>query len=150
MVMRRSIGVLTIAAFLAGCSSSGFGSGPRGWKAGNVAGLWVNPRASKETWIAVSGPFSGTLSDLASQETTDVILANKALGARFLSGVPFTRCPGEAGLQLFSLRSAKMVAEVAFAVQGSRQVTVTYQKPTGDPDDPAAIDAMAANVCALP
>ncbi len=115
-----------------------------------MPGLWVNPQASKQTWIAAGGPYSGTLSDLASQKTTEVILNNKALGAKFLNGVPFSRCPAVAGLQTFALRSIHMIAEVAFAVQGSRQVTVTYQKLIGDPDDPAAIDAMAANVCALP
>lgn len=144
------MGVLALFAFLAGCASSGFGSGPRGWTPGSMPGLWVNPRSPKQTFRASGSPFSGTLSDLASQKTTEVIMNNRALGAKFLTAAPFSRCPAVAGLQSFALRSVHQIAEVAFAVQGSRQVTVIYRRPVGDAEDPAAIDAMAANVCALP
>jgi len=144
---KNTIAFVACAAILSSCAGSGSGSGPRGWTQTNGAGSWVNPKAPKQTFSVLSAPFDGTLKDLASQITTNIILTNQAMRAKFVDGLPFTRCPGEAIFQTYSMAAVKSIIEVAFAVQDGKKVVAEYRRPATDKDDPAAVDAMAANVC---
>lgn len=132
---------------LAACSSGGTPSGPRGWKTSGNSG-WVNPADTRETFLVSSASFDGTLKDLASQTTTDIILRRQV---KYRGGVPFSRCPGEAGLQTFeSAKPPATVVEAAFSVQNNKRILAEYIRPASERDDPAAIDALAANVCVVP
>ena len=146
-MFRRIITLAACAALFSGCGGPGDSSGPRGW-VHDSDGLWTNRRSQHDRFTAVSAPFDGTLKDLASQITTDVVLRNRG---QYIRGVPFARCPGEAGLQTFTLGKARtLFLQVAFSVQNGRRVQASYQRGADEPDDPAAIDAMAANVCVMP
>ncbi len=133
------------AALFSGCGGSADGSGPRGWNH-YMDGLWTNPRSKHEEFTATSDRFDGTLSDLASVTTTNIVLHNKA---KLVSAAPFPQCPALAGLQVFKLPNGTL-AKVAFAVRNGRRVQAEYIRPAQEADDPAAIDAMAADVCVLP
>lgn len=90
---------------------------------------------------------SGTLSDLASQVTTDTLLRNK--GARLLKAEPFAPCPGEAGEQTFDVKTSAgpSVLQVAFTQWSGTTTIASYQRPATAPDDPQAIDALRRAVC---
>ena len=138
---------LACAVALPACSANGSPSGPRGWKTA-ADGSWVNPADARQSFRVVAGAFDGTLKDLASQTTTDVILQRQV---KYRSGVPFSRCPGEAGLQTFaSAKPDGIVVQAAFSVQNGKRTVAEYARPASQKDDPAAIDALAANICVVP
>lgn len=93
-----------------------------------------------------AGP-SGSLSDLASQVTTDTLLRRK--GARLLRAVPFAPCPGEAGEQTFSVPSGHGadVLHVAFTQWNGKTTIASYERPANASDDPSAVDALRKAVC---
>ena len=107
----------------------------------------MSPNSPQETFRIAAGPFDGTLKDLASQTTTDVILQQQV---KYRSGVPFSPCPGEAGLQTFASVPPAKVVQAAFSVQNGRKVVAEYIRPVQKPDDAAATAALAANVCVTP
>lgn len=93
--------------------------------------------------------YSGTLQDLASQVPVNVILQHK--GAKLVSSVPFDPCPGEAGLDRFSLPSAsghgKDILEVAFTNWNGNATIASYQRFATTAENPAALSAMRHAVC---
>ncbi|HEV2260898.1 MAG TPA: hypothetical protein VGR69_01245 [Candidatus Rubrimentiphilum sp.] len=139
----RGVVALTICTLvLTGCGNRTGPTFPQGWKqSGN--GTWVNP-ASPMQWLTISSqPFSGTLKDLASQTTINVVLRNRS--AHFTGANTFSPCPGEAGLQTF--RQDGKILQAAFSVWNGQAVTVVYSRPASAADDKAALAAMAGNVC---
>jgi len=147
--MRRSvITLVACGALFSGCSGSNAAGGPRGWNQ-TAEHVWSNPHAKSDTFTIESRPYNGTLADLASLTTMNVVLRGPAKDRpKLVNAVPFTRCPAVAGLQTYKL--SDRLEEVAFAVEGSQRIQASYIRLAKEPDDPAAIDAMAANVCALP
>lgn len=89
--------------------------------------------------------YGGTLSDMASSVTTDTLLRYK--GAKLLKAQPFAPCPGEAGMQTFSLDAGRAVLEVAFTQWSGTAVTASYRRPVTAPEDPKAADALRGAVC---
>lgn len=88
----------------------------------------------------------GSLSDLASQVTTDTLLRHR--GAKLQKAEPFPPCPGEAGVQIFALPGpAPAVLQVAFTQWNGTEKIATYQRPAKSPDDPSALDALRKTVC---
>lgn len=93
----------------------------------------------------------GSLSDLASQITTDTLLRHR--GAKLQKAEPFPACPGEAGEQTFTIPAAHgtaAVLRVAFTVWNGTAKTASYQRPVRAPDDPAAMEALRRTVCTNP
>jgi hypothetical protein len=133
------------AALFSGCGSSGGGTGPRGWNHA-AGGLWTDPRSKQDEFRVTSEPYDGTLKDLASLTTTNLVLRTHA---KLDSAAAFSPCPALAGLQGFTLPDGTL-AKVAFAVRNGRRIQAEYVRSAEEPVDPAAIDALAANVCALP
>jgi hypothetical protein len=125
---KRLLAAICGVAVLAGCGG-GSGAPPPG------------------VTIAKSPNYPGTLSDLASQVTTDVVLRHK--GARLLKAEPYPPCPGEAGLQTFSASAGgrRTVLQVAFTQWTGTAVTASYERPAGAPVDPAAQRALQRAVC---
>ncbi|HEY9180860.1 MAG TPA: hypothetical protein VIO32_09070 [Candidatus Baltobacteraceae bacterium] len=89
--------------------------------------------------------YSGTLSDMASQITTDTLLRNR--GAKLLEAQPYRPCPGEAGLQTFALQGGRTLLQVAFTQWTGTAVTASYRRPAKAPEDPKAADALRRAVC---
>lgn len=144
--MARSIITLAAcAALFSGCGGGAAGAGPRGWTH-SADGLWSNPRSARDQFTATSVPYDGTMKDLASLTATNIVLRNKA---KLVKAAPFSRCPAVAATQTFSLPGGGVML-VAFSVQNGRRVQTEYVRAGKEANDPAAIDAMAANVCALP
>lgn len=103
--------------------------------------------AGLERYTYSSVPFSGGISDLASQQAIDVLTAHH--GGRLLSSRPIAACPGEAGLSTYVLPGGRIL-EVAFAVVGSNAITVEYERPAAIREAPAALDAIQQAVCIRP
>lgn len=140
--MRNVIAIAICTLLLTGCGNRTGPTFPQGWKQ-PVGGKWVNPQSPVQ-WLTISSqPFSGTLKDLASQTTINVLLRNRA--AHFTGAANFSPCPGEAGLQTF--RQGDKLLQAAFSVWNGQAVTVVYSRPASQPDDKAALAAMAGNVC---
>lgn len=92
----------------------------------------------------------GSLSDLASQITTDTLLRYR--GAKLQKAEPFAACPGEAGEQTFTVPRAAgpAVLHVAFTQWNDNEKVASYERPAKAPDDPAAMDALRRSVCTNP
>lgn len=90
---------------------------------------------------------TGSLSDLASQVTTDTLLRNR--GAKLLKAQPFAPCPGEAGEQTFTLSGPQgaQVLRVGFTQWNGRTTVVSYRRPARAGDDPQALEAMRRSLC---
>ncbi len=147
---RTIVLTLACASLITGCGAQG-GQGsaahPDGWKAQGK--VWIDPRNPREQFSAVSNSNSGgaSLSDLASQVTTDALLTHK--GARLLRSDRFPGCPGEAGLQSFAVTGPHEtdVLRVAFTQWNGNAVIGSYQRPAAISDDPAAVMALTQAVC---
>lgn len=109
-----------------------------------------NPRPGEHFRLTRAANAGATLSDLASQVTTDTVLRYK--GAKLTKAEPFGPCPGEAGLQTFDVRSPQgaAVLHVAFTQWNGMAVTASYERPANRPDDPSAVQAMRRTVCTSP
>lgn len=134
-----AFGGIVVALF--GCSHSGAGAGPAGWTKVS-AGTWVHGAGSaQQRYTIASTTFNGSLQDLASQQTINVVLHER--GARFVRSDPFPNCPGQAGVATF--RSPKAIIEDGFALQSSEAITILYQRPAAvanpAPEVPAAMNA---------
>ncbi|HTX55841.1 MAG TPA: hypothetical protein VMD47_01935 [Candidatus Acidoferrales bacterium] len=138
-----SLVIACAGVVLTSCSGKGGNGGPAGWSKVDAT-TWVQGSgAAQERYVSTSTAFSGSLKDLASQETINVIL--RYPGAHFVSSVPLAACPGEAGLATF--RSRKATIESAFSVQNDRALTILYERPAGAKPSDAVTSALGAALC---
>jgi hypothetical protein len=140
------LALLALAA-LAACNSPS--PQPAGWQPirGAQGGWTTGTGSNTQIYLYARRSFGGTLQDLASQETINVLLRYR--GARFLRSDPFGSCPGAAGLATFKLQGARIL-ERGFSVQNGHAVEVTYLRPASAPPDAAATAAMKGALCAPP
>jgi hypothetical protein len=132
---------------LAACSSPS--PVPAGWQPipGTRSGWMTGTGGNVQIYLYAKRSFGGTLQDLASQETINVLLRYR--GARFLRSEPFSPCPGAAGVATFKLEGARIL-ERGFSVQNGQALEVTYLRPASTPPDAAATAAMKGALCAPP
>jgi hypothetical protein len=132
---------------LAACS--GPSPQPAGWEPipGAKSGWTTGTGAHTQIYLYAKRSFGGTLQDLASQETINVLLRYR--GATLLRSDPFGACPGAAGVATFKLEGAR-VLERGFSVQNAQAIEVTYLRPASVPPDAAATAAMKGALCAAP
>jgi hypothetical protein len=145
---------LTIAAslvFAAGCGHGGRAVAPAGWTAipGETT-AWTNGSGtSAQEYRFSQHPFGGTMQDLASSVTIDVLLHHH--GARLKgSVVPFAPCPGSAAVATFTLPSGELLEEGFGMRSTSESVRTSYRRPADASDDPAVLDAMRQALCLVP
>lgn len=142
------------AALLTACAGSGAGPAhPDGWtlQGQGATAYWTDPQHPQERYSATrAANANGTLSDLASQVATNTLLRHR--GAKLTKAVPFSACPGEAGLQTFTLPTPQgpAVLQVAFSQWSGAAITASYRRPAKAPDDKRALDAMRRSVCTVP
>lgn len=87
-----------------------------------------------------------SLSDVASQVTTNTVLRYR--GAIMRKAEPFGPCPGEAGLQTFTVSGKPpQVLYVAFTQWNGTEKIASYERPAKASDDPAAIAQLRRVVC---
>jgi len=91
--------------------------------------------------------FAGTLSDLASQVTISALMQHQ--GAKFQGSVPFSPCPGAAGVATFLLPRQHETLQEGFSVQSGRAARVSYLRPIGTPVDSNVVQAMQNALCSL-
>lgn len=139
-------------ALLAATGGCGGGSGtpgepshPAGWTKSMQNGVetWSKPNSPAQVFTATSKPFDGTTKDLASQITLDTVLKRHG---KLLRTVAFPPCPGEAGVQTYSIPPSTLLT-IAYAAYGDKALTASYSRPKNAPEDPAATDAMRSTVC---
>jgi hypothetical protein len=138
--------ILLAAALALLCACGGGSAAPKNWSA--LAGqrnAWTNGRGSEYRYDAA--PFSGTLSDLASQVAIDALTKNR--GAKLQSSNPFPACPGAAGLATFRLDGRGLLAE-GFAVRDNQAVRTHYLRPATAGADPDVLQAMQSVLCKPP
>lgn len=148
---RRTLLIAACAVLLASCASGGGPVHPAGWtpRGAGAAKIWTDPTHPQERFgTTARASATGTLGDLASQVTTDTLLQHR--GAKLLKAQPYPACPGEAGLQTFSLKTREGPArlEVAFTQWNDQAKTAWYRRPAGQPAQAAATQAMSKAVCA--
>jgi hypothetical protein len=134
-----------LAAFiLAACSSAS--PAPKGWTpvAGSADAWSSGSGAGLQLYSFSRTSFSGSLQDLASQVTVDVITGRG--GAKLVGSDPFAPCPGEAGLARFSLRSGRLL-QVGFSVRDGSATRATYVRPVRARPDPNVARAMQNVLC---
>lgn len=131
-----SLAASCCAALLTACGGSG--------------GRAFAPRTGEHFAVKQAPSAGASLSDLASQITTDTLLQHH--GAKLQRAQPFAACPGEAGDQTFTVPTpaGPAVLHIAFTVWNGTQKTASYQRPAKAPDDPAAIEALRRTVCTNP
>lgn len=148
----RTYALCLAGALLAGCGGSAPPPHPQGWTAQGTGAstVWVDPASPEQRYRFSRTSAAGQLGDLASSVTTNTLLRYK--GSKLLKGVPFPACPGEAGLQTFSLKTARGVGilEVAFATWNGNTTVASYERPAAAAQDPAAESALRAAVCNTP
>lgn len=155
----RGVRILTAAVIAAlALSACGGEPGPHtrahpdGWTSqGGANTVWTNPSDPREEYTIKSNPnATGTLKDLASTVTTNVLLRHK--GSKFVRADLFPGCEGEAGLQTFTMSGPKGrdILLVAFTQWNGAALTVSYQRPAGTPVSKQALDAMTKTVCTAP
>ena len=103
--------------------------------------------ANSQEYRYVRKQFGGTLQDLASAVTIDVLLRNR--GAKLEHSVPFAPCPGTAAVATFTIPGGKTLEE-GFAARDNQSVQTTYVRPAGSPADPAVAAAMQTSLCITP
>jgi len=133
------------AIALVSCAPSHAAGGPVGWRKTGATTWAHGTGAAEQRYIRTTAPFNGSLKDLASQETINVIL--RYPGAHFVSSVPLAKCPAQAGLATF--RSHTVLIKVGFSVQGGQALTALYEGPANAAASDA-VAAMNATLCALP
>jgi len=121
---------------------------PKGWQPmPGASSAWSSGNGSNEQiYVYATRQFGGSLQDLASQLTIDVLMHRP--GVKFRGSVPFAPCPGRAGIATFALRDRTTMQE-AFAVDNGQAIQITYLRPTGSPVDPKVTAAMQDALCAL-
>jgi hypothetical protein len=96
----------------------------------------------------VRKPYTGTLQDLASQLTVDIVLSHR--GAKFVSSTTFRPCPGIAALAHFTLGASRALDEAFAVIPGNQAVLVTYTHPRNRSISPAVRAAMEKALCVTP
>ena len=147
--MKTRLAPITAAiAVLAACGHGGGPAGPKGWRPipGSVS-AWTNGGANAQQYSYHRANFGGTLQDLASTVTINVLIHHR--GARFRNSVPFAPCPGAAGIATFVLPGGATLEE-GFAVSGSDSIRTTYIRPADVPSDPNVNEAMQSSLCVTP
>jgi hypothetical protein len=145
IVMRR-IALAAAMAMFAGCAAPS--NAPKGWQpiAGRTNAWTTGSGSAAQEYRYDDAAFGGSLSDLASQTTIDVL--TRYPGARFQRSIPFAPCPGTAGVQTFALRNGVMLQE-AFSVHKGRAIRIRYLRPAETPVDSSTIEAMQRTLCTL-
>ncbi|HLX25713.1 MAG TPA: hypothetical protein VKR05_01870 [Candidatus Cybelea sp.] len=142
---------MTLAPLIvaAGCGHGGAAAGPAGWQPmpGASAAWTTGSGANSQEYHYVRKQFGGTLQDLASAVTIDVLLRNR--GAKLQGSVPFAPCPGTAAVATFTIPGGKTLEE-GFAARDNQSVQTTYVRPSGAPADPAVAAAMQSSLCIAP
>jgi hypothetical protein len=140
---------IAITLPLAACGRDGSALAPKGWQA--VPGSsdeWSNGSdAALQSYSIVRHPFSGSLQDLASAATIDVLLHHH--GSRLRGSTPFAPCPGAAGVATFALPDAQVLQE-GFALRDGSSIRTSYVRPAAAPADPSVNDAMQSALCTPP
>ena len=105
------------------------------------------PRPGEHFSVKQTANPGGSLSDLASQVTTDTLLRYR--GAKLLKAEPFAPCPGEAGIQTFTVpgKAGPALLRVAFTQWNGTEKIASYERPAKASDDPAAMDQLKRTVC---
>lgn len=144
-MMRRIAGLLA-TLLLSACTSPS--PAPKDWHpiAGETDAWMTGSGTRLQEYRLTTAPFSGSLQDLASQVTIDVLTRHR--GARWEGSTPFQSCPGAAGIARFRLPGERRLDE-AFSVRRSHAVRIAYAHPAGMAGDPAALEAMKASLCTL-
>ncbi|MBV8067742.1 MAG: hypothetical protein JO113_07175 [Candidatus Eremiobacteraeota bacterium] len=142
---------MTIAMLplLAACGHGGEAVGPEGWQPiPGASSAWATGAGSTaQEYRYVNRPFGGTLQDLASSVTIDVLLHHR--GAKLQGSVPIAACPGAAGVATFLLPSSQTLEE-GFTVADKRSVRTSYLRRTGAAADPSVTAAMQKALCITP
>jgi hypothetical protein len=134
--------------FLALATACGGGGtpAPDGWSAVPGGHDTWSKGAQRYSYTQIS--FSGTLQDLASAQTVNVVLRNHA--ARFIKSDVFHPCPGQAAVATFALGKTQTLEQGFAELPNDRAVLVTYVRPNGVPVDPAVTAAMQRALCVSP
>jgi hypothetical protein len=141
---------LTIApiAFLAACSHGGAPAPPKGWQPiPGASAAWTSGGADAQEYSFARMGFGGSLQDLASAVTIEVLLHHR--GTKFKGSVPFAPCPGAAGVATFTLPNGATLEE-GFTVRNGQSVRTTYIRPLGAPSDTNVTEAMQSALCVAP
>ncbi|HEX3671768.1 MAG TPA: hypothetical protein VHT92_08725 [Candidatus Cybelea sp.] len=140
---------IAVALPLAACGREGSALAPKGWQAvPGASDEWSNgSNATLQSYGVVRRPFSGSLQDLASAATIDVLLHHH--GSRLRGSSPFAPCPGAAGVATFALPGAHVLQE-GFALRDGSSIRTTYVRPAAGAADPSVTDAMQSALCAPP
>lgn len=135
-------------ALLVACGHGGAPAAPKGWQPmPGASAAWTSGGAKAQEYFYARRLFGGTLQDLASTVTIQVLLRHR--GARFKGSVPFAPCPGAAGVATFTLPDGETVEE-GIAVSGNQSIRTTYVRPAGAPSDPNVAEAMQSALCITP
>lgn len=108
---------------------------------------WTSGGSKPQQYFYHRAHFGGTLTDLASAVTINVLIHER--GAKFRNSVPFTPCQGAAGVATFTLPNGGTLEE-GFAVAGTDSIRTTYIRPAGSPADPSVVEAMQSALCVTP
>lgn len=149
LIVRKRIALaIALGATLVACSRAA-ATAPKGWQpiAGPPSEWSTGSGTGAQTYAYVNRPFAGTLADLASAVTIDVLLHHR--GARMAGSTPFQPCPGAAGVATFTLPSGRRLDE-GFAVRDGSSIRTSYERPGQTPEDPNVIEAMRAALCVPP
>lgn len=149
LFVRTRLAPITVTiAILAGCGHGGAAAAPRGWQPlPGASAAWTSGGTNAQQYFYHRTHFGGTLTDLASVVTIDVLLHNR--GARFKGSLPFAPCRGAAAIATFVLPNGSTLEE-GFAVSGSDSIRTTYVRPPGAPSDPNVSEAMQSALCITP
>jgi hypothetical protein len=140
-----------LAAFsfllVAACAGGG-PAHPAGWTQASD-GSWTR---GDQIYRTQTEPFTGTLNELAAQETIDAVLRSPRL--HLVKIVPYPDCPGLGGLMTFSATgpappaaSAPLTLLEAFVIRESQATLITYWRPAAIPADADALRAMRSAIC---
>jgi hypothetical protein len=149
LFVKTRLGPISVAiALLVACGHGGAAAAPKGWQPiPGASAAWTSGGANAQQYFYHRTNFGGTLQDLASAVTINVLIHHR--GARFRNSLPFAPCPGAAGLATFILPDGSTLEE-GFAVSGSDSIRTTYIRPRAAPSDPNVIEAMQSALCVTP
>ncbi len=117
---------------------------PQGWQLGSN-GTWTTTSGAGVEWYRYrSYATQGSLSDLASSQAVETV--QRYRGARLLRSIPFSACPGEAGVATYNLPHRR-VLEVAFSVNSGMAIRAEYERPASVVDAAAVTAAFRQAVC---
>jgi hypothetical protein len=147
-VKMRLAPISTAVALLVACGHGGAAAAPKGWQpVTGASAAWTSGGTNAQQYFYHRTNFGGTLQDLASTVTINVLIHHR--GARFRNSVPFAPCPGAAGVATFILPNGSTLEE-GFAVSGGDSIRTTYIRPPGAPSDPSVAEAMQSALCVTP